>query len=67
MKKYSGILSDGKDFDISSISSCDSTLNECEESCAHYYSCNTVTIANDILRDMSLIDRRRCTSIWMVS
>ena len=54
MKKYSGILSDGKDFDISSISSCDSTLNECEESCAHYYSCNTVTIANDILRDYEL-------------
>ena len=60
MKKYKGILSDGKDFDISSISSCDSTLNECEESCAHYYSCNTVTIANDILREHELNRPKTC-------
>ena len=51
MKKYNGILYDGKDYDVSHISSCDSTLSECEENCPHYYSCNTVTMANDILRD----------------
>lgn len=51
MKKYDGIINGGQDYDVSHISSCDSTLSKCEENCPHYYSCNTVTMANDILRD----------------
>ena len=54
MKKYKGILNDGQDYDVSHISSCDSTLSKCEEICPHYYSCNTVALANDILREYEL-------------
>lgn len=51
MKKYDGIINGGQDYDVSHISSCESTLDKCEKECPRYYSCDTVAMANDILRD----------------
>lgn len=46
------VSSDGEfDVDIAKISSCDShSLDECENSCGKYSSCDTVAMANDLLR-----------------
>lgn len=44
------IIDDGKDVDISKISSCEyHSMNDCENKCPKYYSCNTIALANDIL------------------
>lgn len=59
MEKYDGILNDGQDYDVSRISSCDSTLNECEKGCPRYYSCDTVAMAEDILKEYEFSKKKR--------
>ena len=54
MKIFDGLLNDGQDFDVFRISSCESTLDKCEKECPRYYSCDTVAMAEDILRDYEL-------------
>lgn len=52
MKTYfCGVLNNGKDFDMRAIGACPQTLDECEHTCRTYHSCDSVMIANDILRE----------------
>jgi hypothetical protein len=44
------VRNDGKDIDISKISSCESmSMNDCEKHCPRYYNCDTIAYANDLL------------------
>ena len=40
-----------KDVFMGCISSCFSTLTQCERTCGRYYTCDSVAMANDLLRD----------------
>lgn len=33
------------------INGCSATLTQCEYTCGRYYTCDTVAVANDLLRD----------------
>lgn len=49
-----GVLTDeegNKDVFMGCISSCFSTLTQCERTCGRYYTCDSVAMANDLLRD----------------
>ena len=53
----SGIFTDeegNKDVFMGCISSCFATLTQCEHTCGHYYTCDTVAMADDLLRDDEL-------------
>lgn len=52
-----GIFTDeegNKDVFMGCISSCFATLTQCEHTCGRYYTCDTVAMANDLLRDDEL-------------
>lgn len=59
MEKYDGILNDGQDYDVSRISNCNSTLDKCEKGCPRYYSCDTVAMAEDILKEYEFGKKKR--------
>lgn len=49
-----GIFTDengNKDVFMGCINGCSATLTQCEYTCGRYYTCNTVAVANDLLRD----------------
>ena len=49
-----GIFTDengNKDVLMGCISGCFTTLTQCEHTCGRYYTCDTVAVANDLLRD----------------
>lgn len=46
---FTGVLSDGRNFDVSTISGCQGTMDDCERNCRKYYGCYTIALANDIL------------------
>lgn len=50
MKKFDGVLSNGTDFDMSKICSCNKKISECEK-CIRYYRCENVAMADDILKE----------------
>lgn len=49
-----GIFTDengNKDVFMGCINGCSATLTQCEYTCGRYYTCDTVAVANDLLRD----------------
>lgn len=49
---FSAVLNGGTDVDVSEISACSlHSLDDCEKNCPHYYGCDTVSMANDILAE----------------
>lgn len=59
------VKNDGKDIDISSISSCTSqSLDVCEKNCPRYSHCDTIAIANDILTEYEKENLHCETSIY---
>lgn len=52
-----GIFTDengNKDVFMGCINGCSATLTQCEYTCGHYHTCDTVAVANDLLRDEEL-------------
>lgn len=49
--KFDGVLNNGKDFYMSKICSCNKNMTECENNCGKYYSCDSIAIVNDILKE----------------
>lgn len=43
-----------KDVFMGCINGCSATLTQCEYTCGHYHTCDTVAVANDLLRDEEL-------------
>lgn len=51
-KEFEAVLNDGKDLDVSKISGCPfQSLNDCAAYCGRYCSCDTVAMAEDILKE----------------
>ncbi len=46
-----------KDFFMGCISSCFATLTQCEHTCGRYYTCDTVAMADDLLRKEELNEK----------
>lgn len=47
------------DVNISKISSCSScSMSECEKKCARYYHCDTIALAEDILKEYEKGERK---------
>lgn len=51
MSRFDGVLNNGTDFDMSKICSCNKKISECEKQCARYHRCDSVAMADDILKD----------------
>ena len=49
-KDFEAVIKEGADVDISQISACSyKSMDECEQKCPKYYSCQTIALANDLL------------------
>lgn len=51
MNRFDGVLNNRTDFDMSKICSCNKKISECEKQCARYYRCDSVAMADDILKE----------------